>query len=91
MFSLFRSSPGRRANRYVVLPLDDPQLYEHAQHVADFAREHRGAGHSLLRVDDGRRKGQTIICTCSGATNTVSRVMTAALMEDENIDDNGDR
>lgn len=46
----------------------------------------------LLRVNAGKRKGQTIICTCSGVTDTVSRVSTVvALMEDENINDNGNR
>lgn len=66
----------------MVLPLQDARLAEHAQRLADFARQHTGAGHALHRVRR-RDRGQTVVCVCRDAAVAAA----TALAEDENIDD----
>ena len=77
----------KRMKNFVTLPLDDPLLAEHAQQVADFARQHRGNGHELRRVKL-RQKGQTIVCSYGNPVQPEMRnARVLALMEDELIDD----
>jgi hypothetical protein len=75
----------------VILPLNDPGLAEHAQRLADFAATHRGNGHQLRKVRT-RLRGQTIVCRC-GVPVIAEAPSTSllALMEDETIDDDGNR
>lgn len=83
---LFRRRPDSVAH-YVILPLDDPKLAEHARRLADFAAMHRGAGHQLEKVRT-RKGGQTIVCRCRvPITEEEQPNSRLALMEDEIIDD----
>ena len=76
-----------RLKNVVTLPLDDPLLAEHAQQIADFARQHRGRGHELHRVNL-QRKGHEIACSCGHPVRPDTPDDGAlALMEDELIDD----
>jgi len=83
MWPFGRAKPKRG---YVVLPLDDPKLEEHARRLAEFVRQHTGAGHELHLA---RRSGrdQTIACVCGGLQRSGTGAMPTVLMEDEIIDD----
>lgn len=82
---LFRRSDS--LSRYVLLPLSDPRLAEHARRLADFASNHSGEGHELRKVRS-RKKGQTIVCRCGVSVfDAPPRNALLAPMEDELIDD----
>jgi len=87
---LFRRRPDSPLQS-VILPLNDPRLAEHARQLADFADTHHGKGHELRNVRT-RQKGQTIVCRCGLPTpGKTHESPLLALMEDEAIDDDGER